>query len=118
MLMCLVVYVLYLLLKLLRIDTYFLISTFCVYELLSRVTTKNMEVYLYTRANPILLYERSIYLFSDICKCKIELIPTQNQIVFIPFMLIRTKSLIQMCLCGLLPCAISVRRMPRPSLQR
>jgi hypothetical protein len=41
-------------------------------------------VYLYTKENPILLYERSIYLFYEIYRSKIELIPTQRQIVFFP----------------------------------
>jgi hypothetical protein len=46
-----------------------MISTYYVYEVLSWATTKNMiyiykEEYLYTKANPILLYERSIYLSS------------------------------------------------------
>jgi hypothetical protein len=55
MLMYLVVYVLYLLLKLLPIDTYFLISIFYVIALLSNETTKNMNICI----------QRSIFIYKS-----------------------------------------------------
>jgi hypothetical protein len=58
MIMSLVVYVLSLLLKLLRIDTYFLISIFYVNDLLSNMTTKNMNISI---QRSIFIYKTELY---------------------------------------------------------
>jgi hypothetical protein len=66
MIMSLVVYVLSLLLKLLRIDTYFLISIFYVNDLLSNMTTKNMNTNI---QRSIFIYKTELYFTL----CKIHL---------------------------------------------